>query len=443
MQRRPAGYDPRDLRQTQPEDASPAGRFAAVRALTERLAAPLSAEDQQVQSMADASPTKWHLAHVTWFFETFLLKPHADGYAEFHRRYGYLFNSYYEAVGPRHARPDRGLLTRPPLADILAYRAHVDGAMAEFLAGADTDTLARLAPLIALGLHHEQQHQELILMDVKHLFSCSPLDPAYRRREPAELRKTHRLAWFGVPGGVHRIGHSAEPGGNGFAFDNEGPAHDVLLGDFSIASRPVTNGEYLEFVEDGGYREARHWHADGWARVNAEGWEAPLYWRRGDDGRWNEFTFAGTCPLYLEAPVCHVSFYEAAAYAAWAGRRLPTEAEWEAAARHYGRGDDPESASNRLASGFLRPMPAGPAPDDGPAQMMSDVWEWTESAYSPYPGFRAAEGAVGEYNGKFMVSQMTLRGASCATPPGHARVSYRNFFYPQQRWMFAGFRLAD
>ena len=416
-----------------------ARRFAEVRALTERLAAPLSAEDQQVQSMDDASPTKWHLAHTTWFFETFVLKPHSPGYREFHPRYGYLFNSYYEAVGPRHARPERGLLTRPPLEDVLAYRGHVDTATTAFLAAAPDALLAELRPLIELGLNHEQQHQELILMDIKHVLSCSPLDPAYRRKEPVAMRETHRLDWFDVPGGIHRIGHE----GGGFAFDNEGPAHDVLLQDFSIASRPVTNGEFLEFVEDGGYREPRHWHADGWARINAEGWAAPFYWRRGDDGSWNEFTFAGTCPLYLAAPVCHVSYYEASAYAAWAGKRLPTEFEWEAAARHYGQDEVPENAANRLASGFLRPMPAGPAPTDGPAQMMSDVWEWTESAYSPYPGFRAAEGAVGEYNGKFMVSQMTLRGASCGTPPGHARVTYRNFFYPHQRWMFSGFRLAD
>jgi ergothioneine biosynthesis protein EgtB len=431
--------DGKRLRETEPDAAALAARYSGVRALTERLAAPLSAEDQQVQSMDDASPTKWHLAHVTWFFETFLLKPHAPGYREFHPRYGYLFNSYYEAVGPRHARPRRGLLTRPQLADVLAYRAHVDGAMTALLSAAPGARLAELAPLIELGLNHEQQHQELILMDIKHVLSCSPLDPAYRRKEPVAMRETHRLGWFGVPGGIHRVGHE----GKGFAFDNEGPVHDVLLRDFSIASRPVTNGEFLEFVEDGGYREPRHWHADGWARIAAEGWEAPFYWRPADDGRWNEFTFAGTCPLYLEAPVCHVSYYEASAYAAWAGKRLPTEFEWEAAARHFERGDTRETAANRLASGFLRPMPAGDAPADGPAQMMSDVWEWTGSAYSPYPGFRAAEGAVGEYNGKFMVSQMTLRGASCATPPGHARVTYRNFFYPHQRWMFSGFRLAD
>lgn len=275
-------------------------------------------------------------------------------------------------------------------------------------------------------------------MDIKHVFSCNPMGPAYRKKEPVGLRDTHTLSWFGIDGGTYDIGH----GTTGFAFDNEGPTHPALVSDFEIASRPVTNGEFLDFIEDGGYRRPDFWHSDGWAVVNEEGWTAPLYWRENGSGGWDEFTFAGICPLYHDAPVCHVSFYEAAAYAAWAGKRLPTEAEWEIAARTLGAADTPEKTANRLESGFLRPMPAGGAQPDAPLQMMGDVWEWTQSAYAPYPGFEAATGAVGEYNGKFMVNQMVLRGASCATPPGHARVSYRNFYYPHQRWAFSGFRLA-
>ena len=406
-------------------------RYRETRDQTERLAARLSAEDQQVQSMPDVSPTKWHLAHVTWFFETFLLKPHAPGYAEFDPDFNYLFNSYYEAVGPRHARPDRGLLTRPSLDRVLAYRAHVDAAMTEFVIATDNGLPEDISDLLELGLHHEQQHQELILMDIKHVLSCNPLAPAYRKKEPAGIRNTHTLEWLGVPGGTYRIGHDANGGdGDGFAFDNEGPAHDVLVGDFALASRAVTNAEYCEFIEDGGYSSAEFWHADGWSTVNNEGWTAPLYWRENSEGGWDEFTFAGLCPIYPDAPVGHVSFYEAAAYAEWAGKRLPTEAEWEIAARRFGCADDSGDDANRMASGFLRPMPAGDTRPGRPSQMMGDVWEWTVSAYAPYPGFAAAAGAVGEYNGKFMVNQMVLRGASCATAPGHARVSYRNFFTP-------------
>lgn len=443
MQRKPTKLRPEVSTKNEIDRAALAARFAEVRGLSEKIAAPLTPEDMQVQSMDDVSPTKWHLAHITWFFETFLLRPNAAGYREFHPDFNYLFNSYYEGVGPRHARPKRGLLTRPSRDEVLEYRAHVDAAMQDLIGDAADETLAEIAPLIELGLNHEQQHQELALMDIKHVFSCNPTDPAYRRKEPVGLRETHPLRWFEVPGGMKRIGHEGEIGYGNFAFDNEGPAHDIYVDDFAVASRPVTNGEYLEFIEDGGYRRAEFWHSDGWARVNAEGWEAPLYWRRGDDNTWNEFTFAGTCPLYHDAPVCHVSFYEASAYASWAGKRLPTEPEWETAARHFGVGDAPESEANRMQSWFLRPMPAGPALEDAPSQMMGDVWEWTQSAYAPYPGFRPAEGAVGEYNGKFMINQMTLRGACCATPPGHARVTYRNFFYPHQRWAFSGFRLAE
>lgn len=415
-----------------------ASRFVETRGRTEQIVDRLSVEDQQVQSMPDVSPTKWHLAHVTWFFETFILKPHAAGYDEFDPAFNYLFNSYYEAVGPRHARPDRGLLTRPSNAEVMAYRAHVDRAVRVFVETADEAAYSAVAELLELGLHHEQQHQELALMDIKHVLSCNPLAPAFRKKEPVSVRETHPLAWFDVPGGQYEIGHRDD----GFAFDNEGPAHEALVGDFAIASRAVTNAEYLEFIEDDGYRRAEFWHADGWSAVNDGRWTAPLYWQQNDDAGWDEFTFAGMCPVYPDAPVGHVSFYEAAAYAAWAGKRLPTEPEWEIAARRFGCDTVDEAETNRLASGFLRPMPAGDANPDRPSQMMGDVWEWTQSAYAPYPGFEAAPGAVGEYNGKFMVNQMVLRGASCATPAGHARVSYRNFFYPHQRWAFCGFRLA-
>lgn len=404
--------------------ASLPARYQAVRARTEALAARLSPEDQQVQSMADASPAKWHRAHTSWFFETFLLQAHQPGYRLFDGRYGHLFNSYYEAVGARITRAARGLLTRPAAEQITAYRAHVDAAMQPLLQGCTP----QLAALVELGLHHEQQHQELLLTDIKHAFAANPLRPAYLPAADAPARDCAPPHWLELAPGVHHIGH----GGAGFAFDNESPRHAALLAGCRIASRPVSVGEYLRFIEDGGYRRPQLWLSDGWATVQQEGWRAPLYWEQ-HDGQWRSYTLHGERPLRLDEPVCHVSYYEACAYAAWAGKRLPTEQEWEAACAAQG-GMAPTDEDAAALSVHPRPLADG---------FHQDVWEWTGSAYLPYPRFRAAAGAVGEYNGKFMVNQMVLRGRSCATPPGHERASYRNFFAPAARWQFSGFRLAE
>lgn len=410
-----------------PDPIDIARRFEDVRAQTLALTAPLSAEDQCIQSMPDASPTKWHLAHTTWFFETFVLKPRVDGYREFDPAYNYLFNSYYEQIGDRHARPERGMLTRPPLSDIHAFREHVDAAMHAYLGAApETDVL----DLIELGLHHEQQHQELLLTDIKHTLSRNPLFPAYRSPRPADATRNLEQNWIDHPGGLVEIGHD----GAGFAFDCEGPRHKVWLEPFQIATHPVSNGDFIEFIEDGGYRTPALWLADGWAMCQEQDWQAPLYWHRSGDGEWRIFTLSGLRPVDPDAPVCHVSYYEAEAYARWAGARLATEAEWEVIA-------EPLAPEGHFAgAGIFHPMPSR---KEGLTQMFGDVWEWTGSAYSPYPGFRAPEGAVGEYNGKFMSGQMVLRGGSCATPEGHIRTSYRNFFYPWARWQFSGIRLAQ
>jgi ergothioneine biosynthesis protein EgtB len=400
-------------------------QFRAVRAATEALAAPLSAEDQQVQSMPVASPTKWHLAHTTWFFETFILCP-AAGYRPFDPNYHYLFNSYYEALGARHPRPDRGLLTRPSLDDIRRYRQHVDAAVDAVLARGPDEAVLRL---IELGCHHEQQHQELILTDIKHVLGLNPLAPAYAahvsRGAPAA-----ETGWISVPGGVEEIGHR----GGGFCFDNEQPRHKVWIDDFRLATRLVTNGEWLAFMSDGGYTEPALWLSDGWQTAQSERWDAPLYWRRTENG-WTEYTLAGLRPVDPAAPVVHVSHYEADAFAHWAGKRLPTEAEWEVAAT--GTAPDGTFLDDRV----FHPQPAPDAA--GLAQMFGDVWEWTQSPYTPYPGFRTADGALGEYNGKFMSNQMVLRGGSCATPRSHIRAEYRNFFPSSARWQFSGVRLAD
>jgi len=372
----------------------------ATRAHSLALAAPLSDEDAQLQSMPDASPAKWHLAHTTWFFETLVLTPFLDGYCVFDERWPRLFNSYYESLGPRHARPQRGLLSRPSLTEVKAYRAHVDAALADLLPQAPAE--ARV--LIELGCHHEQQHQELLLTDILHAFSCNPLLPAYDATAPTPAAALQQ-AWLKHDGGIVEIGHA----GPGFAFDNEGPRHQALLAPFEISSRLVTCGEYADFIEAGGYREPLLWLSDGWATVQAQGWQRPAYWLEGG----GIFGLHGAQPMDPNAPVMQLSFYEACAFAEWAGARLPTEFEWEAACG---------------LPGF--------------ANASDQAWQWTRSSYAPYPGFRPAAGAVGEYNGKFMVNQYVLRGGSCLTPPGHARASYRNFFPTQARWQMTGLRLA-
>jgi ergothioneine biosynthesis protein EgtB len=411
-------------------------RFRAVRAQTVALAAPLSAEDQQVQSMPDVSPTKWHLAHVSWFFETFLLEPELPGYTAFDPRFGFLFNSYYEAVGARWPRPERGLLSRPSLDEVLAYRRHVDDAMADLIGRADDEAWARIAPLLELGLHHEQQHQELILMDIKHVFSRNPLAPAYVPARARVAAQAPPQEWVRLDGGLVEIGH----GGEGFAFDNEGPRHKVWLEPFALAARLSTCGEYLAFIEDGGYDRPDLWLSEGWAMVRAEAWRAPLYWMQEEDGERRLFTLSGLRRLDPAEPVCHLSFYEADAFARWSGRRLPTEAEWELAARTLP--DDGQPPTGALAdSGLFHPQPA--APTSGLRQMIGDLWEWTASPYAPYPRYRPAAGAIGEYNGKFMSNQMVLRGGAAVTPADHVRATYRNFFPPAARWAFSGVRLAD
>ncbi len=408
-------------------------RLGHTRRLSLELAAPLSAEDQCVQAMDDASPTKWHLAHTTWFFETFILARHVPGYSIFNEDFHYCFNSYYEAEGARHPRPFRGLLTRPTHDQVIAYRDHVDTALSRLMES-DLASELRIAGLIELGINHEQQHQELLLTDILSLFAANPLRPAYREQG---FSISHNAVpppdWTCFDGGIVQAGHS----GSGFSFDNETPQHDVLLHPHCIANRLVTNGEWLEFMSDGGYQNAALWLADGWSRACSEGWCAPLYFEPRDGG-WHQMSLHGLQPVDPAAPVAHVSYYEADAFARWAGKRLPSEFEWEHAARNLAvRG-------NMLGSGALRPLPV--SANAGAAQvsqMFGDVWEWTSSAYLPYPRFRTAAGAVGEYNGKFMVSQHVLRGASCVTADSHSRASYRNFFYPHQRWQFMGLRLAD
>ena len=418
-------------------------RYRAVRAQSQALCAPLLPEDTVVQPTLDVSPPKWHLAHTTWFWETFLLREYAPAYQEFHPQYAYLFNSYYNSLGSRVNRADRGTLSRPALAEVLAYRAHVDAAMAQLLAAPDALPPA-FFELLELGLQHEQQHQELLATDIKYILSTSPLAPAYLSEELAGADDSSFVippsslsaaTWLPVPGGVHRIGFQEE----GFCFDNELAAHDVLLAPFELQNRLVTNAEYLEFMAAGGYCDFRYWMGEGWDLAQAQAWEAPLYWVR-QGGGWHRFTHHGLRPVELAAPVTHLSFYEADAYANWAGARLPTETEWEAAARHFGA---TTGAGTWLESTRFDPQPVPADADPGQChQLLGDCWEWTYSAYHAYPGYRRAAGALGEYNGKFMVNQLVLRGGSCATPENHIRVSYRNFFHADKRWQFTGLRLA-
>ena len=398
-------------------------RFHAVRALTVDLCRTLAPEDMVVQSTPDASPAKWHLAHTTWFFETFVLAAHAPGYRPFHPEYAYLFNSYYYGAGRMYPRPERGLLSRPTVAEILGYRSRVNEHMQRLL-GQHAGN-AQLEFLVMLGLNHEQQHQELLLTDIKHLFSLNPLRPAWRDLPTAPRHTAAALKFVARPEGVYLIGHA----GAGFAFDNETPRHREFLRAHALANRPVTSGEYREFVHAGGYTRPDLWLSDGWAAVQRERWNRPLYWSEDLSA---EFTLGGERELDPGAPVCHVSYYEADAFARWAGARLPTEAEWEVCAA------DQPLRGNFLDSGWFHPAAAA----SGAAHIYGDVWQWTASAYAPYPGFKPLAGTLGEYNGKFMASQMVLRGGSCATPADHLRASYRNFFYPQQRWQFMGLRLA-
>ena len=398
-----------------PSSASPpdeigawAPRFGQVRAETERRAAPLSPEDQQVQSMPDASPTKWHRAHTTWFFEQFLLGGTGD-YAPFDERFAFLFNSYYVAAGPRHARFQRGVVTRPSCEEVARYRAHVDNAVRNRMVALGAGETRRFAEILEIGLNHEQQHQELILTDILHAFAQNPTLPAYDPDWTPPASTGHGRGELRLSRGIHTVGHD----GRGFSFDNEGPRHEALLGDVTVSRALVTNAEWLGFMEDGGYRRPELWLSDGWATAGEGEWVAPGYWRE-VEGRWWSMTLGGSRPVDLDAPVCHVSFYEADAFARWAGKVLPSEFEWEVAAR-----------SGELADAF------------------GMVWQWTRSPYVAYPGYRPVDGALGEYNGKFMSNQMVLRGSSLATPNGHSRVTYRNFFYPAQRWQFTGLRLAD
>ncbi len=404
-------------------------RLATTRATTLKLAAPLSPEDCALQSMPDASPVKWHLAHTTWFFETFILERYVAGYRPFDPQFRVLFNSYYNAVGDRHPRPERGMLSRPSLDEVRAYRNHVEQQLAHLLARTGDP---ELVALIELGIHHEQQHQELILTDVKHLLSRNPLQPTYLERWPLTPIKPEQARWIGYRDGIVEAGHA----GAGFSFDNELPRHRVFLDRYELASHPVTHGDFLAFVDDEGYHRPELWLSLGWETVQAQRWSAPFYWER-RDGRWTTFTLRGRVEIDPATPMTHVSYFEADAYARWAGARLPTEFEWEAAAAAGA------VEGNFQESGMLHPLAAREDPPPGtPAQLYGDVWEWTRSSYAPYPGYAPAPGAVGEYNGKFMCNQYVLRGGSCATPRSHIRASYRNFFPPDARWQFSGLRLA-
>jgi ergothioneine biosynthesis protein EgtB len=421
-----------DSEQDHSENREPIGlasRYQEVRNFTESLTAPLAPEDTVIQPMPDASPTKWHLAHTSWFFETFILGTRVPDYRPFHPRFAFLFNSYYNAAGERHARPNRGLVSRPTLAEVYAYRGHVDRQIQALLDTEGTDD--ELESLMVLGVNHEQQHQELILTDIKYTLSCNPLKPAYKPDLSAPPTSSVPLRWTQFEEGLHWIGHN----GHGFSFDNESPRHRVFTETFELGTRLITNDEYLAFMDDGGYSRPELWLSDGWATVNAEGLRAPLYWED-RDGEWSLQTLGGPRDLVGSEPVCHVGYYEADAFARWAGARLPTEAEWEIAAAPM------PVEGNFAEDGYLHPASATAVDPGALTQIYGDCWEWTGSAYLAYPGYRAAEGALGEYNGKFMCNQMVLRGGSCVTPQSHIRDTYRNFWPPSTRFQFTGIRLA-
>lgn len=407
-----------------------ATRFLNVRRFTETLCETLVPEDYVVQTMSDVSPTKWHLAHVSWFFETFILRKFYDDYQLFNENYPFLFNSYYVQAGARHCRDQRGYLSRPTVREVHDYREWVDRFMVELLTEAEDDKREAILPVLEIGLNHEQQHQELLLTDIKHVFAVNPLRPVYRDRMAPSSAAVAPLRWHGLQEGIYEIGHD----GTGFAYDNEGPRHRVFLEPCEIASRLVTNGEYMAFLEDGGYTRPELWLSAGWDWVEKNGWAAPFYWEK-REGRWLTFTLAGMRELEPDEPVCHVSYFEADAYARWAGHRLPTEQEWEVLAEQV------PLRGNFVDNGNYHPMTAS-TDDEMPQQMFGDVWEWTRSQYSPYPGYRPVEGALGEYNGKFMCNQFVLRGGSCATSRNHIRATYRNFFAPESCWQFTGIRLA-
>lgn len=403
--------------------------FLRIRDDSAKLCAPLEIEDYGIQTMPDVSPPKWHLAHTSWFFETFLLKPFLPGYREYHPQFAKLFNSYYNSIGRYHPRPQRGLLSRPTVQAVYTYRDAINEQMCRLIEQVGQADWEEVKQRTALGVNHEQQHQELLLTDIKHIFASNPLKPRYRELAYPQ-GDAPEVAWYPYQGGVQSIGHSAGT----FAYDNEGPKHKVYIDDFQLASRPVTNGEMMDFINDGAYRNSALWLSDAWTTVCNEQWQAPLYWEKHND-EWRHMTLGGLRPIDPHAPVCHASYYEADAFARWAGKRLPTEAEWEIAARKL------PVAGNLRQADFLQPVAA--INEEGMQQLFGDVWEWTQSPYMPYPGYRQQAGALGEYNGKFMSSQMVLKGGSCITPREHIRASYRNFFYPVDRWQFSGFRLAQ
>jgi len=411
--------------------------FKAVRAESETICEPLEVEDYGIQTMPDVSPPKWHLAHTSWFFETFILKPFATNFKTFDPLFAHLFNSYYEQAGTFHPRPERGLLSRPTVEEVYAYRHYIDQCMLDLLSDEQHPEQTEILRRTEIGLNHEQQHQELMLTDIKHIFAYNPLKPTYKELPIAAKARAAEMRWHEQPAGIYEIGHEIDKAGDGFTYDNEFPRHKAYLEPFRIASRLTTNREFLEFSEAGGYKNPALWLSDGWKAVQTQNWSAPLYWEN-INNNWHEMTLAGLRPLDLDAPVSHVSLYEATAYANWRQARLPTEMEWEVIA------NDLNIEGNFRDQGYLQPISSNkPSSNTGLSQFYGDVWEWTQSSYTPYPGYRAAEGALGEYNGKFMSSQMVLRGGSCFTPQNHIRASYRNFFYPGDRWQVSGIRLAE